>query len=687
MIIVEGIPVFLKDCAAFSHPQFGVTKVMIVKFFQKLTLLLAQRMAKAAGRRVVMIPLILFSDDTSGNKSKKWHKFESWSFMLAGLPRNRNAKHENIHFICCSDRVDALGMSRPIAEELTELETDGIQVYDAHLNEQVLVISPLLCINCDNPQASKLMNHLGAYAKKYCRFCMADRDTSPCLVCEKRSVEQSLQQMEVILSQITEALKEYHRKLYGIREVSNPLLYIPGDLYKGLPVEVLHTILLGCCKAFLKAIIPKLTSAQKAEVLARILAFNHSGFKVKIHGILCYHYQSFVGRDYKAWMQMAVFILYPFLSDGELQVLVNLFKVFQIAYCDFFELSKAEAWNQICADFVHSVRDFMPEMLQKQKVHYVLHLVQCMHDFGPSSSFCTERPESFNSNVRIQNIFGNKQAPSRDIAAHFSVIEHLRFVCEGGCYNDQMERSTCLYYSNEVQRFLNSTPSKELNAHKTIYTAATARMPSDVCDQFMFVKVKITELGVESTIEQLLHMDPPFRVNLHLSSLLDGKVQQFKAVMSYVLELVHTGDYIELQPPFCEFKYGQLLSTIKSETGHTSCLVQGIEALVLPDEQPLLNPFDCPLYNLSRTIFSVDSSAIYISPINLLKASLVYAANSAEVTQWHCYTCILLCSVSIRTAGRELKYDCPNKSISRDKSRMKLVRGDRCLKDYGFRLS
>ena len=32
--------------------------------------------------------------------------------------------------------------------------------------------------------------------------------------------------------------------------------------------------------------------------------------------------------------------------------------------------------------------------------------------------------------------------------------------------------------------------------------------------------------------------------------------------------------------------------------------------MVLPDGQPLLNPFDCPLYNLSRTIFSLDSSAI-----------------------------------------------------------------------------
>lgn len=119
----------------------------------------------------------------------------------------------------------------------------------------------------------------------------------------------------------------------------------------------------------------------------------------------------------------------------------------------------------------------------------------------------------------------------------------------------------------------NSAPCKELNANKAIYIAATARMvgvniysqctltsicifkPSGVCDQFMFVKVNVTELGVQSTIEQLLHMDPPFHVNLHLSSLLDGKVQQFKAVMSHVLELVHTGDYIELKPPFCEVCY------------------------------------------------------------------------------------------------------------------------------------
>ncbi|KAL5476131.1 hypothetical protein EMCRGX_G026039 [Ephydatia muelleri] len=288
-------------------------------------------------------------------------------------------------------------------------------------------------------------------------------------------------------------------------------------------------------------------------------------------------------------------------------------EVFQIAYCSFFELSKAEAWHQICVDFVHSVRDFMPKMLRKQKVHYILHLVQCMQDYGPSSSFCAERPESFNSNIRMQNIFGNKQAPSRDIAVHFAVIEHLRFVCEGGYYNDKESCDTGLhdlYYSNQVQRFLNSAPSKELNAHKAIYTAATARMPSGACDQFMFLKVTITELGVESTLEQILKMDPPYDVIVHLGSLMDGKLQQFKAVMSHTVELVHAGNYIELDPPFCEFKYGQLLTTIKSEAGHTYCLVQGFEAVEQPDGQPLVNSFDCPLYYLSRKLFTVDSSAI-----------------------------------------------------------------------------
>lgn len=33
---------------------------------------------------VVTVPLILFCDDLSGNKSKKWNKFIEWDLIIAG---------------------------------------------------------------------------------------------------------------------------------------------------------------------------------------------------------------------------------------------------------------------------------------------------------------------------------------------------------------------------------------------------------------------------------------------------------------------------------------------------------------------------------------------------------------------------------------------------------------------------
>eukprot|EP00731_Ephydatia_muelleri_P031164 Em0022g678a len=187
---------------------------------------------KAAGRKVVMLPLILFTDDLSGNKSKKWHKFESWYLMLAGLPRHENAKPENIHFVSCTDLMDVLDMTECVAQQLQQLELDGLIVYDSFYKETVLVIAPLLCVICDNPRASQLLNHLGGSAKKFCRFCMADRDTTPCSVCEERTRDISLQQIQEIQSQRTEKAKSDKSTEVGLRDVPNSLLHILADLFK-----------------------------------------------------------------------------------------------------------------------------------------------------------------------------------------------------------------------------------------------------------------------------------------------------------------------------------------------------------------------------------------------------------------------------------------------------------------------
>ena len=138
--------------------------------------------ARADGKRVMMLPLILFSDDTSGNRSKKWHKVESWYLSFAGLPRHLNARIENINFVCSSDSVSPLDLSEPITQQLTALETEGVfNTFDASHQETVLVVAPLMCIVCDNPRASVLLNHLGSAALKHCPRCMVSTMTA-CIV-------------------------------------------------------------------------------------------------------------------------------------------------------------------------------------------------------------------------------------------------------------------------------------------------------------------------------------------------------------------------------------------------------------------------------------------------------------------------------------------------------------------------
>ena len=92
-------------------------------------------------------------------------------------------------------------------------------------------------------------------------------------------------------------------------------------------METLHTILLGPYKYLLKKVMPTLNARQKKEVLARKTAFNYSGFNVKVLGNVVHHHQPFVGRDYKAWVEMARFIIGSYIDASQKQVWLALSKV------------------------------------------------------------------------------------------------------------------------------------------------------------------------------------------------------------------------------------------------------------------------------------------------------------------------------------------------------------------------
>ena len=96
---------------------------------------------------------------------------------------------------------------------------------------------------------------------------------------------------------------------------------------RSTPVETLHTILLRPYKYLTRKVMTELSPRNKEEVLARMAAFCYSGFKNKVYGNITRYCKSFVGRDFKAWAQMALFIITPYLSEEEATVWLNLTKV------------------------------------------------------------------------------------------------------------------------------------------------------------------------------------------------------------------------------------------------------------------------------------------------------------------------------------------------------------------------
>ena len=76
----------------------------------------------------------------------------------------------------------------------------------------------------------------------------------------------------------------------------------------------------------------KLNTMEKHEVLARIASINHSGIEERISSNVTRYSQSFVGRDFKAWAQMAPFILLPYLTTDELKLWLSLSQVCMYTY-------------------------------------------------------------------------------------------------------------------------------------------------------------------------------------------------------------------------------------------------------------------------------------------------------------------------------------------------------------------
>ncbi|KAA1076465.1 hypothetical protein PGT21_007921 [Puccinia graminis f. sp. tritici] len=127
---------------------------------------------KAGGRIIRQMPISLYSDDTSGNTSKKWNKHISYYFTLASLPPHLTNQHFHCHFLCTSNSAGPMELAEAIVDDLIELQTEGVVAYDSSISEEVLVTSFLLCFLADTPMHAEITSTvMPANARSQCRSC------------------------------------------------------------------------------------------------------------------------------------------------------------------------------------------------------------------------------------------------------------------------------------------------------------------------------------------------------------------------------------------------------------------------------------------------------------------------------------------------------------------------------------
>ncbi|KAK4698294.1 hypothetical protein P7C70_g7986, partial [Phenoliferia sp. Uapishka_3] len=119
------------------------------------------------------IPLILFTDDASGNRSRKWNKHWVFYTTNGALTRKLQDLEANIRFLAASPSADALEMCEAVVKELNEIFMEPITVYDCSLKMFVRVRVFLIFIIGDNPMMSDLascMSHMANFSCRICRY-------------------------------------------------------------------------------------------------------------------------------------------------------------------------------------------------------------------------------------------------------------------------------------------------------------------------------------------------------------------------------------------------------------------------------------------------------------------------------------------------------------------------------------
>ncbi|KAF7982629.1 hypothetical protein HWV62_27053 [Athelia sp. TMB] len=269
--------------------------------------------ATAKGRMVYSIPLIIFEDDVSGNRSKQWNKHYSCYMSNGALPRTKLDNEFHVRFVATSPHAAPLEIMQGVRSSIEKAFKDPIEAWDCESGQEVLLRPYALFFPGDNPMQAEMASSSGLSSNHFCRTCKVggtrefkqsndgfetlfkageERD---CKETAEKTVEQLMTALQpFVATTLTEAtrksgvkdslaqpiidhlvklgqelrkaspeqaarspdeimtiLADELAKAHQQGGVLNPLVNMDGvQIHKDTPTEILHTILLGVVKYF-----------------------------------------------------------------------------------------------------------------------------------------------------------------------------------------------------------------------------------------------------------------------------------------------------------------------------------------------------------------------------------------------------------------------------------------------------
>ncbi|CAO3657042.1 unnamed protein product [Mucor hiemalis] len=434
----------VKDGLLVHHPTGGLLDDHVCNLWNGQSVRKDWKVLNANGDKflkVVIAPLTLFTDDTSGNLSKQYNLFDSYVMTPAAMSYDARSSKNNIYFICTSNKkLNAVDMLPPLVDDLRKLEA-GVPMYSVAHDGTVLVVAPLLLIQADNYRHSKLSMHKGSSAGFFCRKCLIEQtrnpNPKPRVNTPKEKREAMLAKKVVPLKPVrhkrrprtlwdlflmttldddSDEAKELAAKGYGKNgrelfeelEAYNPLLDALIELLHTLPLGVGKSLLQVLLKTVLKkAELPKLQAALSKYRVCRAYSRN---FRALVN-----HSGLFLGRDFKQLTQILPVVLRDTFSDAEEGGLIDLatkcFDSFgclsSLAYMRNFTGDLKEFTSRL-SFYVHDLagcilkldnyciknKKTTPTILSFQpKLHMLYHMVADVERFGMPVHYETEHGE------------------------------------------------------------------------------------------------------------------------------------------------------------------------------------------------------------------------------------------------------------------------------------------------------